>query len=113
VFESVNNGLHIVIDNVNATGQKTKLEYTVYFDGKEYPVTRTLDGQPTESSAVKMSAKKSDDYTIEITQTTTNGKFMGTTKLVFATDGKLHVATQTGTTSQGQSVKNVVLVEKQ
>jgi hypothetical protein len=50
-FESVNNGIHVVLDSVNATGRKSHVEYTVYFDGKEVPVTSTLDGQLSPTAA--------------------------------------------------------------
>jgi hypothetical protein len=113
-FKSVDNGIHIVLLGVNAAGRKTRLEYTVYFDGKQYPITSSsLDGQPTPTTGTTTSsAKKIDDYTFETTQTT-NGKVGGTTRVVVAKDGKSHIATQTATNAQGQPVKNVLFLEKQ
>jgi hypothetical protein len=112
-FKSVDNGIHVVLASVNATGHKTLFEYTVYFDGKEYPVTSTLDDQPTANApTIMVSAKKIDDYTFEVTQKN-NGAVVGLTKVVVAKDGKTHIATQTGTNGRGQTVANKIYLEKQ
>jgi hypothetical protein len=112
-FKSVDNGIQISLEGVNAAGEKTVFAYTVYFDGKEYPVTSTRDGKPSPNAGtITMSGKKIDDFTFETTQTT-SGKVVGTSRVVVAKDGKSHIATQTGTNAQGQPVKNVIFVEKQ
>jgi hypothetical protein len=112
-FTAVDNGLRVVLNGVNAAGQKTHVEYTVRFDGKDYPVARTLDGKPVENVAGETaSAKKVDDYTFEFT-VARKGRVPGLTRLVVSKDGKTHTATQTGATAQGQPIANTIILEKQ
>src|SRR5262249_8119839 len=49
-IQAVDNGLNVVLDGVNASGQKTHTEYTMKFDGKDYPSKSTLDGKPTRTA---------------------------------------------------------------
>src|SRR5262249_5599213 len=65
--EGMDNGLTVVLDGVNASGQKAHTEYTVKFDGKDYPSKSTLDGKPNPNGDIMVSAKKVDDYTYETT----------------------------------------------
>src|SRR5262245_25625365 len=81
-MEAVDNGLKVALDGVNAAGQKTHAEYTVKFDGKDYPFKATLDGKPQDVAPDMISAKKIDDYTFETT-TKLKGKILGTTKNVY------------------------------
>ena len=111
-IEAVDNGLKVALDGVNATGQKAHTEYTVKFDGKDYPVKSTLDGKPQDAAPDMISAKKIDDYTFETT-TKTKGKMLGTSKNVYSKDGKTLTVTQTGTTPDGKPVNNKLIVEKQ
>jgi len=111
-FQTADNGMKVVLDGVNASGQKTHTEYTVKFDGKDYPSKSTLDGKPNPSAADMVSAKKIDDYTVEFTAKS-KGAVVQQTRLVVSKDGKTQTATQTGTNAQGQPVKNVIIVEKQ
>jgi hypothetical protein len=73
----------------------------------------TTDGVPVQNLAdVTISAKKIDDYTVEFTQKM-KCTLTGQVKVVVAKDGKTHIATQTGTTAQGQPVNNTVVQEEQ
>ena len=65
--ETIPNGIKVVIDGVNAAGQKTHVESSTKFDGNDYPSKSTLDGKPDTNAADMISAKKVDDYTIELT----------------------------------------------
>lgn len=42
VYAAVGSGFHVTANGTNAQGQPTHVEYTVNFDGKDYPV----DGSP-------------------------------------------------------------------
>jgi hypothetical protein len=111
-IEAVENGSKLVADGVNAQGQKTHNEYTVKYDGKDYPQHPTIDGKPDANGADTISAKKIDDHTYEVT-TKRKGAVVATIKEVISTDGKTRTATITGKNAQGQSVNNVVVYEKQ
>jgi hypothetical protein len=56
--------------------------------------------------------KRIDDRTFEV-MGKVDGKPALTTRVAVAADGKTMTATQTGTNAQGQSVNNVVLLNKQ
>jgi hypothetical protein len=111
-FEAVDNGMKVVIDGVNATGQKTHTEYTVKFDGKDYADKVMLDGKLDPNGADMISAKKTDDFTFETT-TKLKGKVLIVSKTVISKDGKTRTTTQTGTNAQGQTVNNTLVAEKQ
>jgi hypothetical protein len=103
----------MVADGVNAKGQKTHNEYTVRYDGKDYPQHPMLDGKPDANAAdTTISTKKIDDYTYEST-TKREGVVLVTIKEVISKDGKTRTATITGKNAQGQEVNNVVVYEKQ
>ena len=109
-IEAVENGSKLVADGVNAQGQKTHNEYTVKYDGKDYPQHPTIDGKPDPNGADMISVKKIDDYTYEVT-TKRKGAVVTTIKEVIS--GKTRTATITGKNAQGQAVNNVVVFEKQ
>src|SRR5262249_23300676 len=111
-IESGDNGFKLVADGANDQGQKTHNEYTVKFDGKDYPEHPMLDGKPNANGADAISIKKIDDYTYEAT-TKQKGKVLTTTKNVVSKDGKTRTSSTTGKNAQGQTVNNVVVWEKQ
>jgi len=111
-IESVENGSQLVADGVNAQGQKTHNEYTVKYDGKDYPQHPTIDGMPDPNGADTISVKKIDDRTYEVT-TKRKGEVLATIKDVISSDGKTRTATITGKNAQGQAVNTVVVYEKQ
>src|ERR1700679_1027367 len=45
-IEAIEFGLRVVEDGVTATGQRTHAEFTVRFDGRDYPFKSTLNGKP-------------------------------------------------------------------
>jgi hypothetical protein len=110
-IEAVENGVKLTADTVNAQGQKTHVEFTVKFDGKDYPFTSLVDGKPAPNAADMISAKRIDDYTFEAT-TKLKGKPLLTARTVASKDGKTETTTFTGVNAQGQKVNNVVLGEK-
>jgi hypothetical protein len=109
----VTNGLHVVADSLNSSGQKIHTESTPKFDGKDYPFNQTLDGKPDPSAAGEtVSAKKIDDYTYEATLKV-NGRVVQNTRTVISKDGKMETITQTGTTTKGVTYNNSIVREKQ
>jgi hypothetical protein len=98
-LETVDGGLKVVSDRVEADGKTTHFEWTAKFDGKDYPVK----GDPARDA---VSVKKVDDYTLDITNKK-GGKVITTIHAVYAKDGKSRTETVTGTDSQGRKIENV------
>jgi hypothetical protein len=109
---AVEDGFKLVADGENSEGKKTHNEYTVKFDGKDYPEHPMLDGKPNTNGADMISVKKIDDYTYETTAKQ-KGKVLVTTKNVVSKDGKTRTATATGKDAQGRTVNNTIVWEKQ
>jgi hypothetical protein len=64
-IQVIDNGMNLVQDGVNPKGQKTHGEWTVKFDGKQYPVKLMVDGKPDpDYEGETVSATKSDDHTL-------------------------------------------------
>ena len=99
-------GLKTTIDATNPEGKPTHTESVAKFDGKDYPVTGAQ--APNTTNALK----RIDDRTFEV-MGKVDGKPAMTTRVVVAADGKTMTATQTGTNAQGQSVNNVIVLNKQ
>lgn len=104
-IESVENGIKVIVDTVDRAGKPRHYDYTVKYDGKDYPVT----GDPSRDATA---AKKIDDYTLEQISKK-NGKVTTTNRIVVARDGKSRTQTTTGTNAQGRKIDNVVFWEKQ
>ena len=110
-FEVAQGGVRLVNDGVDAQGRATHIEYTVTFDGKDYPVKSTIAGRPNpDQDAVAW--KKIDDHTYENTAML-KGKALTTTRVVISRDGKTRTNTVTGKNAQGQTVNNTVVYERQ
>jgi hypothetical protein len=99
-------GIKTTIDATNAEGQPTHTETVGGFDGKDNPVKGAQ--APNTTSALK----RIDDRTFEV-MGKIDGKSAVTTRVAVAADGKTMTATQTGTNPQGQSVNNVIVLDKQ
>jgi hypothetical protein len=110
-IEAVENGVKLTADTVNAQGQKGHVEFTVKFDGKDYPFTSLVDGKPAPNVADMISGKRINDYTFETT-TKLKGKPLVTVRTVASKDGKTETTTFTSVNAQGQKVNNVVLGER-
>jgi hypothetical protein len=104
-LDAVNGGMSVASDRVEADGAKVHFEWTAQFDGKDYPVKG-------DASRDMVSVKKTDDYTLEITNKK-GGKVTTMIKAVYAKDGKSRVETVSGTNAQGQKVNNVTVWDKQ
>ncbi len=104
-IESVGGGMKVTIDRMEPDGKTTHIEWMAKFDGKDYPV----NGDPSRDS---VSAKKVDDYTINITNKKA-GKVTTTIHAVYARDGKTRTETVTGTDAQGKKINNVTAWDRQ
>jgi hypothetical protein len=98
-------GMKAVVDRAEPDGKHTHFEWTVRFDGKDYPVV----GDPDRDA---IAVKKIDDYNFEITRKKA-GKVTTTSRVVIAADGKSRTETTTGMNPQGQKVENVSVWDKQ
>jgi hypothetical protein len=94
-----------VAKSTYSPGQPTHVEIIVRFDSTDRPLVGAA--VPTTRAY-----KRIDDRTYEFVQKE-HGKVTTTFRSVAAPGGKSRTATTTGTNAQGQSVKNVVLYEKQ
>ena len=99
-------GIKTTIDGANPEGQPTHMETVGSFDGKDNPVKGAL--APNTTNALK----RIDDRTFEV-MGKVDGKPTVTTRAVVSADGKTMNATQTGMNAQGQTIKNVIVLDKQ
>ena len=99
-------GINITADGKNAEGQPTHVEIVGTSDGKDNPVK----GLPT--SNLTNSVKRIDDRTVLVVGKIDN-KPEVTSRAVVSAAGKTMTITQTGQNAKGQSVKNVIVADKQ
>ena len=111
-FESVENGIKLAADGVDANGKRIQNEYIARFDAKDYPTKQLIDGKPNPSAADAVSWKKIDDYTYEQTNKF-KGKPLTVARHKISKDGKTREVTTTGTNIQGQKLDNFLVFEKQ
>jgi hypothetical protein len=105
-IEKSGGGMRTTIDATDPQGKPTHTETVWMFDGKDNPVKGAL--APNTTAAYK----RIDDRTFEVT-TKVDGNPTITTRVAISADGKMMTATQTGKNVEGQSVKNVIVAEKQ
>jgi hypothetical protein len=103
---SAGGGIKTTIDGTNPEGQPTHTETVGGFDGKDNPVKGAQ--APNSTNALK----RVDNRTFEV-MGKIDGKPAVTTRVVVSADGKTMTATQTGTNAQGQSLKNLIVLDKQ
>ena len=89
---------------IDADGKPTAVQWTVNYDGKEHPVTGSVDLDT-------LSLKRIDTFTTESTQKKA-GKVVATATRVVSNDGKTLTITTKGTNAKGQAVNNVQVFEK-
>ena len=103
-------GFRTIIDGANAgaNGQSQPIhtEASWKFDSKDNPV----QGAPAPNSTVNY--KRIDGRTLE-TVGKTDGKVTVTTKVAISANGKTMTASQKGKNPQGQTVNNVIVLDKQ
>jgi hypothetical protein len=99
-------GFKTTIDGVNPQGKPAHTETIGTFDGKDNPV------KGAQAPNTTVAYKRIDGRTFEA-QTKVNGKPTIVTRVAVSADGKTMTATQTGKNVQGQTVKNVLVEDKQ
>jgi hypothetical protein len=105
VYEAAGDNVKVTVDGIDAKGQPAHNEWTGKFDGKDYPVT----GDP---DADMRSYKEVNDHTLALTNKK-GGKVALTGRIVVSADGKTRTVTTTATDSQGKTIKNIAVYDKQ
>ena len=105
VYEAAGDNVKVTVDGTDRNGQPAHNEWTGKFDGKDYPVT----GDP-ESDA--RSYRQVNDHTLTLTLKK-GGKVTLTGRIVVSADGKTRTVTTSSTDSQGKTVKNIAVYDKQ
>jgi hypothetical protein len=104
-FEAAGDAIKTKADGVRGDGQPIHIEYTVKYDGKDYPIT----GSPI---AETVSMKRIDANTAERTDKR-GGKVVATLMRRVSSDGKTMTVNYKGTDAQGKPFDNMVVLEKQ
>jgi hypothetical protein len=105
VIEEQEGGLKVVSNGLNAEGKPTHFEYSVKYDGKDYPVT----GSPAVDA---VAVKKINDSTIE-TIRKKNGVVVTTNTSVISKDGKTRTNTFHGKNANGEPRTWTAIFDKQ
>ena len=105
-METASGAMKSTIDGVNAQGRPTHTETVSKFDSTDVPVKGAA--APNSTSAFK----RIDGRTFQVVGKV-DGKPTVTTVVKVSADGKTLTATQTGKNAQGQSVKNMIVADKQ
>jgi hypothetical protein len=90
--EAIENGLRQTFEGINADGSAFRVEFTIKYDGKDYPIK----GEPSMDS---MAYTKPDANTVSFVQKK-GGKVVASGKVVVTKDGR----TSTVTYLQGQNI---------
>lgn len=101
----IDGGVEISVSGERKDGTKISSNYTVKYDGKEYPVT----GAPWDMIAMK----QVDANTITIDARKTDGKYHMTGKTVVSKDGKTMTTTTKGTNAEGKPSTTKAVWDKQ
>ena len=111
-FELFEGGMKFSADGIDGRGRRIQNEYTVKFDGKDYPTKQPIDGIPNMNGADAVSWKKIDDHTYEQTNKF-KGKTLTVARHVISKDGKTRTVNTTGISVQGEKLSNILVFEKQ
>lgn len=110
-YEVRGNSVTASLDGVDSGHRAVHSEYTAAFDGKEHPVTGTIDGKPVANQGA-VAWKRIDDRTYEVVNKT-GGQAISTRRIVIAADGKTRTTTVTGRDAQGRTVHHVMVFDRQ
>jgi len=103
--ESDENGVKIDSEGTDGDGNPTHVQYDAKFDGKDYPVTGLSYGD-------MVAVKRIDPNTMQTTIKKGGQAVMTVTSKV-SSDGKTRTSTFKGKDTQGRTVNNVVVYDKQ
>jgi hypothetical protein len=104
-LQAIENGLKIEQDIVEADGKASHREYSWILNGKDFPYP--------DNSALTMNCTRTDAYTIICTVKTKNGIEVGRIEDVLSKDGKTGTVTTTGRTAKGETIREVMVNERQ
>ena len=99
-------GMKATVDGVDALGKPIHTENSTMFDGKASDIKGAPDANTTRVY------KRIDNRTYEYVQSV-GGKQTVTSRTVVAADGKTRTVTTTGKNTQGQTVHNVAVFDRQ
>jgi len=105
-MEPLPGGFKTTIDGPNAQGQPTHTETVGKFDSTDVPVK----GAPAPNTTAAY--ERTDGRTFQVVGKV-DGKPTVTTRVAISADGKTLTAIQTGKNAQGQSVNNTIVADKQ
>ena len=111
-FELFDGGMKFSADGIDGQDRRIQNEYTVKFDGKDYPTRQLVDGKPNLNGADAVSWKRIDDYTYEQTNKY-KGRTLTVARHVISKDGKTRTVNTTGVNLQGEKLDNLLVFEKQ
>jgi hypothetical protein len=104
-IEAAGQGVKVTVKGVDAQGGPINIQYTASYDGKDYPITGSLDYDT-------LALKRLDASSIEGTRKKA-GKLMQSYQRVVSKDGKQMTVTTMGMNAKGEQLHNVAVYEKQ
>jgi hypothetical protein len=105
-IEAQGDGVKYSFDGISADGTRIAYSFTVYFDGKDYPITGSMP-----SGADTIAGKRIDSKMYEATMKKAD-KVIGTSKVRVSKDGKVTTVTSRGTNAAGQPTDDVAVYDK-
>jgi hypothetical protein len=104
IYAAEGAGWKVTTKGTGMLGQPTSTDFTMAFDGKDYPVR----GNPDWDA---LSVKRVDSHTIEFTRKK-GGKVVQTATSVVSKDGKVRTVTASGVNARGEKVQTVAVYAK-
>jgi len=105
-------GQKYMVQLVNTAGGKMLTERVAKFDGTDVSVRLVGDTPPAEAASITETFRRIDDHSFEMLAKR-DGNVRTTAVAVVSPDGKTLTYTTTGTSTQGQPLKNVTVYRKQ
>jgi len=104
-IEAAGQGVKVTVKGVNAQGAPIEIAYTASYDGKDYPITGSLDYDT-------LALKRIDRWTVEGTRKKA-GKLMQSYQRVVSKDGKQLTVTTMGMNAKGEQLHSISVYDKQ
>jgi len=104
-IQAQDNGVRYVLDGVDDQGKAMHQEWTVKYDGKDYPLT----GDPSvDTAAFKRIDANTADFVLK-----KRGKEASKGREVISTDGKRMTVTESGKNDKGETITDTMVFDKQ
>jgi len=103
--EALDNGQKTTVDGLDANGKTYHFEFSIKYDGKDYPVT----GYPLADTFAQ---KKIDANTLELVAKKA-GKEVERWRFIVSKDGKTETSTGKGMTEKGKAYNGTFVYDKQ